>query len=129
MKAQSGQTTTARGAAVEWAARAYLEQAGLVYLESNARFRVGELDLVMLDPANDTVVFVEVRYRRNPHFGGGAASVNVPKRRKLIQAAQLWLAAHPLYAQAPCRFDVIEASGVPLQFNWICHAFQADDLG
>jgi len=128
MKAdQSHQSTTARGSAIECAARRYLEKAGLSWLESNARFRVGELDLVMCDPKDGSVVFVEVRYRRNLHFGGGAASVNAAKCRKLIQAAQLWLAAHPVYAQAPCRFDVIEASGVPVQFNWITHAFTADD--
>jgi len=127
-KATSRQTSTERGAAVEWAARAYLEHAGLDHLDSNARFRVGELDLVMRDPEDGSVVFVEVRYRRNLNFGGGAASVDLAKCRKLIHAAQLWLAAHPLYAQAPCRFDVVEASGEPAQFNWICNAFQADDL-
>ena len=103
-----------RGAAVEAAARDYLKRAGLRELAANANYRGGELDLVMLDDAatrrdGDTVVFVEVRYRSHAGFGGGAVSIDRGKRRKLVHAAQLFLAAHRQYADAPCRFDVIEA--------------------
>jgi len=125
---QAPETTSARGAAVEQAARVYLEQAELCCLESNVRFRVGELDLVMFDSPANSIVFVEVRYRRNLHFGGGASSVDKRKCQKLIKAAQLWLANNPLYAQTPCRFDVVEASGQPLQLNWISNAFDVNDL-
>lgn len=116
-----------RGAAVEAAARALLESAGLCWRASNVRFRGGELDLVMHDPAGDSVVFVEVRYRRSAAFGGGAASVDTGKRRKLLHAAQLYLASQPALAQAACRFDVVEARGEPPQLHWIRDAFRADD--
>ncbi|MNN07043.1 hypothetical protein D3C81_1198590 [compost metagenome] len=116
-----------RGAAVESAARAHLEAAGLRLLAANVRFRGGELDLVMHDPANGTLVFVEVRYRRSTAFGGGAASVDVGKRRKLVHAAQLYLASNARHADAPCRFDVVEASGEPPRLHWIADAFRADD--
>ncbi len=116
-----------RGAAVESAARAHLESAGLRWLAANVRFRGGELDLVMLDPTNGTLVFVEVRYRRSVAFGGGAASVDAGKRRKLVHAAQLYLASNARYADAPCRFDVVEASGEPPRLHWITDAFRADD--
>lgn len=116
-----------RGAAVEAAARALLENAGLRWRASNVRFRGGELDLVMHDPVGDSVVFVEVRYRRSAAFGGGAASVDTGKRRKLLHAAQLYLASQPALAQAACRFDVVDASGEPPQLHWIRDAFRADD--
>ncbi|BDU15533.1 YraN family protein [Lysobacter auxotrophicus] len=117
----------ARGAAVEAAARAYLGRAGLRDVAANANYRFGELDLVMLDGA--TLVFVEVRYRRDARFGGGAASVDVHKRRKLVHAASAFLAHHPKYANAPCRFDVVEADGDPEspRLNWVKDAFRADD--
>lgn len=117
-----------RGAAVEAAARAYLLQHGLRGIAANANYRFGELDLVMLDGA--TVVFVEVRYRRSDRFGGGAASVDVRKRRKLVLAAQAFLLAHPRHADSPCRFDVIQADGDPAQpdLNWLRDAFRADDI-
>lgn len=116
-----------RGAAVEAAARALLEKAGLRWRASNARFRGGELDLVMHDPIAGSIVFVEVRYRRSTAFGGGAASVDLGKRRKLVHAAQLYLVSNPALAQSACRFDVVEASGEPPQLHWIRDAFRADD--
>lgn len=117
----------ARGDAVETAALGFLEAKGLRLLARNASTRGGELDLVMTDGA--AVVFVEVRYRGSAAFGGGAASVDAGKRRKLVRAAQVWLLRHPRHADAPCRFDVVAASGDPAApaFDWLRDAFRADD--
>jgi putative endonuclease len=117
----------ARGASVEAAAREYLLRASLRDVAANAAYRGGELDLVMLEGA--TLVFVEVRYRRDARFGGGAASVDAGKRRKLVHAAQAFLHAHREFATAPCRFDVIDASGDPghPDIVWLRDAFRADD--
>jgi putative endonuclease len=121
----------ARGTAIEAAARRHLLAAGLRDLAINARFRGGELDLVMLDGSGRVacVVFVEVRYRRSTGFGGGAASVDAGKRRRLLHAAQLFLAAHPDLHDAPCRFDVVDASGDPASptLHWLRDAFRTDD--
>jgi putative endonuclease len=122
----------ARGARAEAAARTHLVRAGLREIAANANFRLGELDLVMLDTGGRegaTLVFVEVRYRRGTRFGGGAMSVDAGKQRKLVRAAQQFLLAHPRWAQSPCRFDVVEAEGDPEdpQLRWIRDAFRADD--
>ena len=117
----------AQGARVEALARDFLQQHGLEPVAANANYRGGELDLVMRD--GDALVFVEVRYRRNIGFGGGAASVDAGKCRKLVHAAQQFLAAHREFARAPCRFDVIDASGDPEAptIDWLRDAFRADD--
>src|SRR3546814_12710077 len=65
----------------------------------------GELDLVMLD--GDTVVFVEVRYRKNTQWGGALDSIDARKRQKLIFAAQYFLQIESRWADYPCRFDVV----------------------
>lgn len=119
--------TRRRGAAMEDAARTQLLRAGLVEVAANANYRVGELDLVMLD--GDTLVFVEVRYRRSGEYGGGAASIDRGKRRKLVRAAEVFLLRNPRFADAPCRFDVVEASGDPEapELNWMRDAFRAGD--
>ena len=118
----------ARGDAVETAALGFLQQHGLHLLARNAQARGGELDLVMRD--GETVVFVEVRYRRSAAFGGGFASVDRNKRRKLVRAAQLYLGPRPRLARLPCRFDVVEASGDPAapQLHWMKDAFRLDDV-
>lgn len=136
----------ARGALVEDAARRHLRQAGLREVAANANYRGGELDLVMLDPcmpapgmpdrkigggtSEPCVVFVEVRYRSHTGFGGGAASIDASKRRKLVHAAQLFLASHRDLGRLPCRFDVVEADGDPAapRLTWLRDAFRADDV-
>jgi putative endonuclease len=65
------------GAQAEGLACAYLERAGLRLLARNYRCPQGEIDLVMDD--RDTLVFVEVRYRRSNAFGTPAETVD---RRK-----------------------------------------------
>lgn len=117
-------STQQRGNAAEALARQHLEQQGLRLLAQNWRCRLGELDLVMLDA--DTVVFVEVRYRRHSAWGGAVESVDARKREKLSHAAQHFLQQESRWAKHPCRFDVIAInadSQAPAQLNWIQNAF------
>ncbi len=112
------------GQAAEALARQFLEQRGLRLLAQNWRCRLGELDLVMLD--SDTVVFVEVRYRRHSFWGGAAESVDARKREKLSRAAQHFLQQESRWAKHPCRFDVIAItadSPASAPLNWIQNAF------
>lgn len=112
----------------EWEgeARRRLEAAGLELLDRNFRCRLGELDLIFLD--GDTLVFVEVRFRRRSYFGSGAESVSARKRGRLIAAAQHYLQRHAQHADRPCRFDVVSISGgVTPQLEWIRNAFTLDD--
>jgi putative endonuclease len=122
----------ARGADVEAAARRHLLAAGLRDVATNANYRVGEIDLVMLDGEgrrDSCLVFVEVRYRGRGGFGGGLMSIDARKRRKIVHAAQLFLASHRQFANVACRFDVVVAegdAGAPT-LSWLRDAFRADD--
>ncbi len=102
-----------------------LERAGLKLLTRNYTTRHGELDLVMRD--GDTVVFVEVRYRKSASHGDAAASVTPAKQARLILAAQHWLASNPRHAQRACRFDVVSYDGPAdaIQRQWLRGAFEA----
>ncbi|WP_430387771.1 YraN family protein [Dyella sp. 20L07] len=115
----------AAGAIFEERAGAELQRAGLKLLARNYTTRYGELDLVMLD--HDTVVFVEVRHRLTSRHGDAAASVNFAKQTKLIQTAELWLAAHRQHAKRPCRFDVVSYDGPAdrATMNWWRNAFES----
>lgn len=123
----SGNTRQESGQAAEGWALTHLEEHGLRLLERNWRCRLGELDLVMLD--DDTVVFVEVRYRRHSAWGGAEASVDARKRSRVSAAALVFLQQQPRWAHRPCRFDVVaigpaEPSSPP-RLNWIRGAFDA----
>jgi putative endonuclease len=114
----------AAGDSFEQRACAELEDAGLRLLTRNYTTRHGELDLVMRD--GDTVVFVEVRYRKSASHGDAATSVTVSKQGKLISAAQHWLAAHPQHARRACRFDVVTYDGPAetIRQHWLRGAFE-----
>jgi len=106
------------GDAKEGIARRFLEDRGLKLVAHNVRCRHGEIDLVMRD--EQTLVFVEVRYRRGEGFGGAAASVDRRKQARLTAAAGYYLQRHP--TDLPCRFDVV-AIGAQDRVQWIKDAF------
>lgn len=112
-------TTRQRGAEAEQQAEAYLEQHGLRVVARNYRTPRGELDLVMRD--GETLVFIEVRYRKNAGFGGAAESVHRAKQQRVIAAAQHYLQRHRL-TQSACRFDVALLGRDKIE--WIKDAFQ-----
>lgn len=97
-----------------------LQAKGFVVIERNFRAKVGEIDLIMKD--GEEMVFVEVRARASRGFGGAAASVDATKRRKIVRAARVWLAARGW--EGPCRFDVVAVEGGRLEH--LPAAFEAD---
>jgi len=111
------------GAAYEKKARRYLEQQGLRFVATNVQMRGGEIDLIMAD--QQTIVFVEVRFRRNNHFGGAIASVTRLKQQRLLHAARIWLSQkNKSFDSVDCRFDVIAFTGNNVE--WLTNAFASD---
>lgn len=90
----------------------------------NWRCPGGELDLVMR--RRDTLVLVEVRKRSRRDYGDAFASVHAGKRRRLVHAAKMFLAAHPQYAQDAVRFDVVAVDGAGA-VEWLEAAFEAEN--
>ena len=109
------------GRQAEDAACRHLIAHGLTLLARNFRCRRGEIDLIMQERA--CVVFVEVRCRNNPRFGGALESVDWRKREKLAATAQYYLQTHAAAAQLSARFDVIAVTGPGARIEWIKDAF------
>jgi putative endonuclease len=117
--------TTAKGTYYESMAAKYLQKKGLHELERNFRHRRGEIDLIMRHL--DTLVFVEVRYRKQNGFGSAEESITYRKQQSIISTANFYLTQKKLW-DMPCRFDVvtIKPSQRPLKnhdINWITSAF------
>jgi putative endonuclease len=110
-----------RGRAAEDRACDYLAERGLVLLERNYRCRRGEIDLILRD--TDTLVFVEVRYRRQGRFGSAAESVDRYKQVRLAACARQYLQARSNTAWTVCRFDVVAIDGPDYTIDWIRNAF------
>jgi putative endonuclease len=105
------------GADAEEIAADFLAAKGMHIVARNFRTRFGEIDLVARD--GESLVFVEVRMRKNDYFGVAADSVDVPKRARVVAAARAYLAlVHP---EPPCRFDVVTLDGDSPR--WIRAAF------
>jgi putative endonuclease len=77
---------------------------GYEVLDKNYRTPVGEIDIVAKD--GGTLVFVEVKSRRDENFGPPELAVNHHKRRQLTRAALLYLTRKGKH-HMPCRFDVV----------------------
>jgi putative endonuclease len=123
-KVAGATTTKQRGDAAEEAALAHLQAAGLALVARNYRTPGrggGEIDLIMRDPRDGTLVFVEVRQRAGASHGGAAGSITGSKRRRIVFAARHYLSR--LRALPPCRFDVVL---VEARIEWICAAFEAE---
>ncbi|MDQ2929035.1 MAG: YraN family protein [Pseudomonadota bacterium] len=116
----------ALGDVAEAQALAYLVERGLVPVERNYRVargpraRGGEVDLIARD-ADGTLVFVEVRARRDARYGGAAASIGVAKQQRLVFAARHYLRRFAV--PPPCRFDVVSVEGDRIE--WLRAAFDA----
>jgi putative endonuclease len=85
--------------------RAALLLAAKGYRELARRWKtpVGEIDLVLR--RGRTLVFVEVKAR--PRIDDAAWSVLPRQRRRIVAAAEAWLAAHPEHAGYDIRFDAV----------------------
>ena len=123
-------TAREQGEYTENLACKYLVDKGFKLIEKNFNCRVGEIDLIMKD--NDSLVFVEVRYRRSNSFGSGAESITTSKQSKLIKTASLYLQQHAKLNKYPTRFDVVSITGFietdninNIDFDWIENAFGA----
>jgi putative endonuclease len=67
---------------------------------------VGEIDLVALKGRR--LAFIEVKRRRTRD--DAAFSVTAKQKRRIVRAAQYWLASHPSFAGHDLAFDVVLAA-------------------
>ena len=111
-----------------WESRAaqYLEQHGLEILARGYRCRLGEIDLVCRDDRQ--LVIVEVRARSGGSRCSAVDSIDVHKRRRIVQATRHLLMRNAGWQAAAIRFDVVAFDAIDApepQLRWIRNAFDA----
>lgn len=102
----SGNSDHAIGRAGERAAAKYLKSKHYKILSRNLRSRVGEIDILALDPDNQTIVLVEVKSGRESSSSIPEHRVTPAKQRKLVSLAAD-LAKRQQLTSARFRWDVI----------------------
>jgi putative endonuclease len=91
------------GLSAESRAAAFLIAKGYRIVARRWRSPVGEIDIVAR--RRRTLAFVEVKARAT--LDEAAESVIARQRRRIVSAAEAWLASHPSDAQCDIRFDAI----------------------
>ena len=82
--------TTDRGRKAEEAVAGRLKRQGYEILTHNWRNQLCEIDIIA--KKNQTIFFVEVKYRVNEDQGGGLDYITPKKQRQMKFAAELWVA-------------------------------------
>ncbi|MCX7084375.1 MAG: YraN family protein [Methylococcales bacterium] len=106
------------GEMAEEQAHDYLIAQGLKPVLRNFRCKLGELDLIMTD--KESLVVIEVRYRKSNRFGSAMESITRTKQSRIIKTTQIYLASQK--KGIAIRFDVVAISGNG-QIDWIKNAF------
>ncbi len=94
------------GLFAETAAALLLRLKGHRIIARRYKTPVGEIDLVALK--GKRLAFVEVKQRKSLEDAGWALPTRA--RRRIVRAAQYWLAGHPDYAGHDLAFDVVLAA-------------------
>ncbi|HEY7348895.1 MAG TPA: YraN family protein [Ktedonobacterales bacterium] len=109
-QAETGDSRKRLGNAGERLAAERLRQAGYLVRALNYRCQAGEIDIVAEEGGD--IVFVEVKTRRGDAYGLPEEAITAAKQRKLIAAAQTYLAAEEC-SDASWRVDVVAVALTP----------------
>ena len=91
------------GLSAETRAAAFLIAKGYRILARRFRTPYGEIDIVA--KRRNLVAFIEVKARGS--LDDAAYAVAPRQQRRIVEAAQAWLMAHPEHAEFELRFDAI----------------------
>lgn len=97
--------TTSSGRKGEQLAASYLKRKGYAIIANNYRRAHGEVDIIAKD--GETLVFVEVKSRKNRAFGNPIDAVNPVKQKRLQFMARQYMAEREL-CHVNVRFDIVE---------------------
>lgn len=102
----------------------FLKVKNYTILARNYHSRFGEIDIIARK--QNTIIFVEVKTRKNTAFGFPAEFVDYQKQQKIMKPAQLYINDN-FNAEFDYRFDIIEVfhyDDNKVNFNHLKGAFE-----
>lgn len=124
-----------KGSQKEALAAAYLQRYGVVIAYRNYRIRQGEIDLIGWENICETVsgreqmrrtlLFIEVKYRKNRRNGIALEAVTAAKQRQICRVSLFYLNQYHISDSVPIRYDVvaIDREGDGDKITWTKNAF------
>lgn len=109
------------GHRAEWLASCYLRLKFYRIIARRYKTRYGEIDLIV--ERFGTIAFVEVKARRSA--AAEFETMEAINTRRIMEAAEHWIARHPRHAEKTFRFDVIFLA----QGRWPRHVINAFHAG
>lgn len=94
-----------KGNAGEELAVSFLKKTNHLICDRNYKKSTGEIDIISRD--GETLVFTEVKYRKNLDYGYPREAVNRTKQKRIMKTA-LWYLKEKKLEDINVRFDVIE---------------------
>jgi len=101
----------------------FLIKENLEILGKNFYGKNGEIDIIVLD--KNTMVFVEVKYRKDQQYGNAEEAINKRKMKRMYLTAQEYIWKKNWTGQT--RFDIVAIT--KNNINWIKNSFWGDEIG
>nr|WP_307774833.1 YraN family protein [uncultured Cetobacterium sp.] len=114
-----------KGHLYERKAKEYLEDQGVRVLELNYQGAVGEIDIIGYE--GDTLVFFEVKYRKNSNYGMPIEAIDKKKLTKIYKTAKEFVVKNRLDREK-IRFDALTFFGDE-KIQWLKNILWGDEVG
>lgn len=115
-----------KGREGERKASAFLQDKGYTILERNFRWRGGEIDLIAME--GETIVFCEVKTWDSLNAENLQYAIDVRKKTKLYNTAQVFLRGRQEFLECRMRFDVLFLSDGLKKIRHFPNAFSWSDV-
>lgn len=106
------------GTAYESIVADYLRKQGVKIREVNYRISCGEIDIIGED--KDTVIFIEVKYRKTASYGNPWEAVSIRKQKTICKVARQYCYCKRINKQV--RYDIVSICGE--EILWFQNAFE-----
>ena len=96
----------------------YLKKENFKIIASNYSCKIGEIDVIATK--ENTLHFIEIKYRKNLMYGNPLEAVNYKKQQKIYKTAMWFLNENQIFMDFQCSFDVIAITEEQIQYIYNC---------
>ncbi len=96
----------------------YLQHNGFQIIERNYKCKFGEIDIIA--KKNNTISFIEVKYRKNTDFGYAIEAVSKEKQNRIRKTAAYYIKERKPEKNTAYSFDIVLIQGKIMEYYSNC---------